>query len=41
MNDITFTAWISIVGPLGGLMFTIFAFLYHKIKRNDERIMRS
>ena len=41
MNDITFTVWISIVGPLGGLMLIIFACLYHKSERSDERIMRS
>lgn len=37
MNEFNFTQWISIVGPLGGLMFAMYGFLYHAIDRNNER----
>lgn len=37
MNDINFKSWLSIVGPLGVLMFTMFAYLFRKVERNDER----
>lgn len=41
MNHLTFETWLAIVGPIVGLIFGQFVFLYRKSERNEAHWIES